>query len=47
MKTGRSLSPLPFDAKLLGKEFLNIRWPIPRMLVLGGMMVSTSEVATF
>ena len=47
VKTGRSLSPLPFDAKLLGKEFLNIRWPIPRMLVLGGMMVSTSEVATF
>ena len=31
----------------MGNEFLNIRWPIPRMLILGGMMVSTNEVATF
>lgn len=41
---GRSLSPLPFDARLLGDAFALLRPPIPEFLVLGGMMVARNEI---
>ena len=41
---GRSLSPLPFDARRLGRDFATVRPPIPEFLVLGGMMVARAEI---
>src|SRR6185369_4591825 len=36
---GRALAPLPFDGRLLGKDFDRVRPPIAPFMVLGGMMV--------
>jgi len=41
---GRGLAPLPFDGRLLGKEFERVRPPIPELLALGGMMVAREEI---
>lgn len=41
---GRSLSPIPFDGRLLGKDFEKLRPPIPEFMVLGGMMVARNEI---
>jgi len=42
---GRPLEPLPFDGRTLGKEFERVRWPIPELMLFGGMMVTRGEVA--
>lgn len=42
---GRPLEPLPFDGRTLGKEFDRLRWPIPELMLFGGMMVTRGEAA--
>ncbi|GGI31437.1 MULTISPECIES: FAD-dependent oxidoreductase [Bradyrhizobium] len=42
---GRALSPAPYDGRLLGSDFDLIGNPI--RVVLGGMMISSSEVRSF
>jgi len=42
---GRPLEPLPFDGRTLGKDFDRIRWPIPELMLFGGMMVTRGEAA--
>ncbi len=42
---GRALEPLPFDARLLGRDlFALLRPPIPEFTVLGGMMVDRTDI---
>lgn len=41
---GRALSPLPFDGRLLGRDFARVRPPIPEFLLLGGMMVGKADI---
>jgi len=43
-KGGRTLTPLMFDGKLLGKDFDLLRAPRPEFMVLGGMMVGRDEI---
>lgn len=40
---GRPLDPLHFDGRLLGKQFDNIRSPLPELTLPGGMMVTRGE----
>ena len=40
---GRPLEPLPFDGRTLGDGFASVRWPIPELMLLGGMMITRSE----
>jgi succinate dehydrogenase/fumarate reductase flavoprotein subunit len=42
--SGRVLEPLPFDARLLGREFARLRPPLPEFTLLGGMMVDRTDV---
>ena len=42
---GRPLEPLPFDGRTLGKDFKRVRWPIPELMLFGGMMVTRAEAA--
>ncbi len=42
---GRPLEPLPFDGRMLGENFNRVRWPIPELMLFGGMMVTRSEAA--
>jgi len=42
---GRPLEPLPFDGRTLGKDFDRVRWPLPELMLFGGMMVTRGEVA--
>ena len=42
---GRALEPLPFDARLLGRELFGLlRPPIPEFTVIGGMMVDRTDI---
>jgi len=41
---GRSLDPLPFDGRTLGRHFRVLRDPLPEFMVLGGMMVTLTDV---
>ena len=41
---GRALAPVPFDGRLLGKDFERVRPPIPEFLVLGGMMAGKDDI---
>lgn len=41
---GRALAPIPFDGRLLGKDFARIRPPIKPFMVLGGMMVGKPDI---
>jgi succinate dehydrogenase/fumarate reductase flavoprotein subunit len=41
---GRVLEPLPFDARVLGREFARLRPPLPEFTVLGGMMVDRTDI---
>jgi hypothetical protein len=43
-KGGRGLTPLPFDARLLGRHFKTLRAPMPELMALGGMMVPRDEI---
>jgi succinate dehydrogenase/fumarate reductase flavoprotein subunit len=40
---GRPLEPLPFDGRLLGSDFSRLAWPLPELMVFGGMMVTRGE----
>lgn len=42
---GRSIDPLPYDARLLGDEFLNMQEPHPQMRVMGLMGYTNIEGA--
>ena len=42
---GRALEPQPFDGRTLGAAFNRVAWPIPELMLLGGMMVTRGEVA--
>lgn len=42
---GRPLEPLPFDGRTLGADFDRVRWPLPELVLFGGMMVTRGEVA--
>src|SRR5438270_12743461 len=41
---GRALAPLPFDGRLLGKDFARVRPPIAPFMVLGGMMIGKDDI---
>ncbi len=41
---GRALAPLPFDGRLLAKDFDRVRPPIAPFMVLGGMMVGKLDI---
>ena len=41
---GRTLVPLPFDGRTLGKDFALVRPPRAEFMVLGGMMVGRDEI---
>ncbi len=41
----RPLEPMPFDGRTLGRHFHEVRWPIPELMLFGGMMVTRGEVA--
>lgn len=41
---GRRVDPLPFDGRLLGHHFDELRPPLPEFMLFGGMMVSASDV---
>ena len=40
---GRALEPLPFDGRELGADFARLAWPIPELMLFGGMMVTRGE----
>ncbi|WP_158815151.1 FAD-dependent oxidoreductase [Methylocapsa sp. S129] len=44
---GRALNIRPFDGRRLGSDLGLVCPPLPRMLVLGGMMISSSEIQAF
>jgi succinate dehydrogenase/fumarate reductase flavoprotein subunit len=41
----RPLEPLPFDGRTLGRHFDEIGWPLPELMLLGGMMITRGEAA--
>ncbi len=40
---GRPLEPLPFDGRVLGARFDDVAWPLPELMLFGGMMVTRGE----
>lgn len=42
---GRPLESPEFDGRLLGRDFRHVAWPIPELMLLGGMMVTRAEAA--
>ena len=40
---GRPLDPEPFDGRRLGKKFADVGWPLPELMLFGGMMVTRAE----
>jgi hypothetical protein len=41
---GRPLAPVPFDGRLLGKDFAKVRAPIGEFMALGGMMIGRDDI---
>ncbi len=41
---GRALAPLPFDGRLLGKDFALLRPPIGEFMALGGMTIGRDDI---
>ncbi|WP_429613715.1 FAD-dependent oxidoreductase [Variovorax sp. W2I14] len=41
---GRAFAPDPFDGRRLGRSFSRVRPPLPEFMVLGGMMVSKTDI---
>jgi succinate dehydrogenase/fumarate reductase flavoprotein subunit len=41
---GRSLLPLPFDGRRLGKRFADLRAPLKTMMAFGGMMLGRGDL---
>lgn len=46
-KKGRTLFPLPFDGKKLGRDFARLQPPMHRIMVLGGLMLGPEDVPDF
>lgn len=42
---GRPLEPEPFDGRTLGAAFERLGWPLPELMLFGGMMVTRGEAA--
>ncbi len=42
---GRPLMPLPFDGRTLGNNFDRVRWPLPELMLFGGMMITRGEAS--
>ena len=42
---GRALEPLAFDGRQLGPMFARLAWPLPELMLFGGMMVTRAEAA--
>ena len=42
---GRALEPLSFDGRLLGADFERLAWPLPELMLFGGMMITRGEAA--
>ena len=42
---GRPLEPPAFDGRLLGREFNRVGWPLPELMLFGGMMVTRGEAS--
>lgn len=40
---GRPLEPLPFDGRLLGRDFARLAKPLPELMLFGGMMITRGE----
>jgi 3-oxosteroid 1-dehydrogenase len=43
---GRPIEPMPFDGRTLGKAFDRLDWPLPELMLFGGMMLTRGEAAT-
>jgi succinate dehydrogenase/fumarate reductase flavoprotein subunit len=41
---GRPLAPVPFDARVLGRDFALVRPPIGEMMALGGMSIGRDDI---
>ena len=41
---GRVLEPVPFDGRILGRDFALLRDPLPEFLLFGGMMISRDDL---
>ncbi|MCZ0732841.1 FAD-dependent oxidoreductase [Phreatobacter sp. AB_2022a] len=41
---GRAMDPVAFDGRLLGADFARLRHPLKEFVVLGGMMVTVTDV---
>ena len=41
----RPLEPPEFDGRLLGDEFKRVGWPLPELMLFGGMMITRGEAA--
>ena len=41
----RPLEPLPFDGRTLGAHFADVGWPLPELMLFGGMMITRGEAA--
>jgi succinate dehydrogenase/fumarate reductase flavoprotein subunit len=46
-KGGRSLGPVPFDGRTLGRRFADLRPPIATTMIMGGMIVGREDLAHF
>ncbi|MGA2963884.1 MAG: FAD-binding protein [Candidatus Korobacteraceae bacterium] len=44
-KGGRPLEPMPFDGRMLGRNFSRVRWPVPEWALFGGKMMVTRPEA--
>jgi succinate dehydrogenase/fumarate reductase flavoprotein subunit len=42
--SGRVVIPLPFDGRILDREFIRVRPPIEEFMLFGGMMVGKSDI---
>lgn len=40
---GRPLEPLVFDGRELGEDFERLAWPLPELMLFGGLMVTRAE----
>lgn len=40
---GRALAPKAFDGRTLGSDFDRLGWPLPELMIFGGMMVTRPE----
>ena len=44
---GHALAPVPFDGRLLGKDFERVRPPMKPFMVLGGLMIGRDDIEHF